>query len=58
MVGDKPDLLIYEMREYDTYKQDVLVWCAEAMQDAAARIEIALDEPKPNAKPRRWWKPW
>ncbi len=50
-VGPKPDLMNYHgvgasdrLSAYQRYKDDTLVWCAEAMQDGAARIEEAFQQ--------------
>ncbi len=50
-VGPKPDLMNYHgvgasdrLSSYQRYKDDTLVWCAEAMQDAAETISRALTE--------------
>jgi broad specificity phosphatase PhoE len=50
-IGPKPDLLNYERDHYEMWKQDTLVWCAEAMQDAADRIERALTPPPARPEP-------
>ncbi len=63
-VGEKPSLLDYHGYEvggqrlgYERWQQDTLVWCAEAMQDAAERIEIALAPLRMQGK-RHWWERW